>query len=243
MRFRKLTAAAIAGAALVGTAAVATPAGATGSTRPASIVAALAASAADNPQGSATDGNWNDLDILLAATQALPFDAVGNPGGPKIVDALTGFTGTVFAPADAAFRGLVADLTNTPIWKLDEAAVLNALLTIAADPNLNGTGVSGLAALSETVRYHATATQIPDLRRPASRSVATLTQLPALGLSDGTFDIKRPFFGLVGLADDDKNDLDPFWFGRTVRAADGGTVHVIAGVLRPLDLAILFPGD
>ena len=151
MSIRKLAAAVIAGAALVGAAAVATPAGATGSSQPASIVAALAASAANNPQGSATDGNWNDLDILLAASQALPFDAVGNPEGPKIVDALTGFTGTVFAPADAAFRGLVADLTNTPIWKLDEAAVLNALLTIAAEPNLNNTGVSGLAALSETV--------------------------------------------------------------------------------------------
>ena len=243
MSIRKLAAAVTVGAALVGAAAVATPAGATGSSQPASIVAALAASAANNPQGSATDGNWNDLDILLAASQALPFDAVGNPEGPKIVDALTGFTGTVFAPADAAFRGLVADLTNTPIWKLDEAAVLNALLTIAAEPNLNNTGVSGLAALSETVRYHATGTQIPDLRRPAARSVATLTQLPALGLSDGTFEIKRPFLGLVGLADDDKNDIDPFWFGRTVRAADGGTVHVIAGVLRPLDLAVLFPGD
>ena len=243
MSIRRLAAAVTVGAALVGAAAVATPAGATGSSQPASIVAALAASAANNPQGSATDGNWNDLDILLAASQALPFDAVGNPEGPKIVDALTGFTGTVFAPADAAFRGLVADLTNTPIWKLDEAAVLNALLTIAAEPNLNNTGVSGLAALSETVRYHATGTQIPDLRRPAARSVATLTQLPALGLSDGTFEIKRPFLGLVGLADDDKNDIDPFWFGRTVRAADGGTVHVIAGVLRPLDLAVLFPGD
>jgi len=177
MSIRKLAAAAIAGAALVGTAAVATPAGATGSTQPASIVAALAASAANNPEGSATDGNWNDLDILLAASQTLPFDAVGNPGGPKIVDALTGFTGTVFAPADAAFRGLVADLTNTPIWKLDEAAVLNALLTIAAEPNLNNTGVSGLAALSETVRYHATGT--PRSRTFADRRRAAWPRSPS----------------------------------------------------------------
>jgi hypothetical protein len=243
MSIRKLAAAAIVGAALVGTAAVATPVGATGSPQPANVVAALAASAANNPEGSPTDGNWNDLDILLAASQALPFDAVKDPNGAKIVDALTGFTGTVFAPADASFRGLVADLTNTPIWKLDEAAVLNALLTIAAEPNLNGKGVSGLAALSETVKYHATGAQIPDLRRPGSRSVTTLTQLPALKLSDGMFEIKRPFIGLVGLADDDGNDTDPFWFGRTVRTGDGGTVHVIAGVLRPLDLAVLFPGD
>jgi hypothetical protein len=243
MTIRRLAAVLIAGSALVGAAAVATPVGATGASQPASIVDALAASAANNPAGSATDNNWNDLDILLAAATALPFDAVGDPTGPTIAAALTGFTGTVFAPADASFRGLVADLTNTPIWKLSEADVLNTLLTIAGTPDLNGTGISGAAALSETVRYHATAAQIPDLRRPQSRSVTTLTQLPALGLSDGTFEIKRPFFGLIGLADDDKNDLDPFSFGRTVRTADGGTVHVIAGVLRPLDLAVLFPGD
>jgi hypothetical protein len=243
MRTRTLTAALIVGAALVGTAAVASPAGATGSAPPPTIVDALAASAANNAPGSLTDKNWNDHDILLAAAQTLPFDAVNDPQGPRIAAALTGFTGTVFAPADAAFRGLVADLTNTPIWKLSEAAVLDELLKIAAVADLNGTGISGVAALSETVRYHATSAQIPNLRQPASRSVATLTQLPALGLSDGTFEIKRPFLGLVGLADDDRNDFDPFWFGRTVRTGDGGTVHVIAGVLRPLDLAVLFPAD
>lgn len=42
---------------------------------------------------------------------------------------------------------------------------------------------------------------------------------------------------------DDDNDRDPRWFGQTVRAEDGGTIHVISEVLRPLDLAILFPGD
>src|SRR5512134_3337682 len=116
MRSRKL------GAALATTAVVASPAGATGS-QPASIVAALVASAANNPAGSATDTNWNDLDILLAAAGALPFDALADPSGPTLATALTGFTGTVFAPADASFRGLVADLTNTPIWKLSEADV------------------------------------------------------------------------------------------------------------------------
>jgi hypothetical protein len=242
MRFRPLTA--LASAAILGSVALAAPAAATGSTQPASIVDALAASAANNPPGSATDNNWNDLDILLAAAGALPFDAVNNPpDGPTIAEALTGFTGTVFAPADASFRGLVADLTNTPIWQLSEADVLNTLLAVAGTPNLNETGISGAAALSETVKYHATSAQIPNLRHPGSRTVTTLTQLPALDLSDGTFEIKRPFVGVVGLVDDDPTDLNPFSFGRTIRAADGGTVHVIAGVLRPLDLVGLFPND
>ncbi len=243
MRFHTLSAALVAGAAFFGTAAVAVPAGATGSSQPATIIDALAASAANNPAGSATDHNWNDLDILLAAAAILPFDGL-NPDSPTIAEALVGFTGTVFAPADASFRGLVADLTNTPIWKLTEADVLNVLLAIAGQTfQVNGSSVPGTVVLSETVKYHATVAQIPDLRRPASRGVVTLTQLPALGLSDGMFEIKRPLLGLVGLADDDPKDLDPFWFGRTVRTADGGTIHVIAGVLRPLDLVALFPLD
>ncbi len=244
MRFPTLGAALVAGAAFLGTAAVAVPAGATGSSQPATIIDALAASAANNPAGSVTDSNWNDLDILLAAAAVLPFDGLA-ADSPSIAEALTGFTGTVFAPADASFRGLVADLTNTPIWKLSEADVLNVLLAIAGQTfEVPGVGsVPGTVVLSETVKYHATVAQIPDLRRPASRGVVTLTQLPVLGLSDGMFEIRRPLFGFVSLADDDPKDLDPFWFGRTVRTADGGTIHVIAGVLRPLDLVALFPLD
>lgn len=244
MRFPALGAALVAGATFVATAAVAVPASASGTTQPATIVDALAASAANNPPGSLTDHDWNDLDILLAAASVLPFDGL-NTESPTIAEALTGFTGTVFAPADASFRGLVADLTNTPIWRLSEADVLNVLLAIAGGTfDVPGVGaVPGTVVLSETVKYHATAAQIRDLRRPPSAGVVTLTQLPALGLSDGMFEIKRPVFGFVNLVDDDPNDLNPFWFGRTVRTADGGTIHVIAGVLRPLDLVALFPAD
>lgn len=230
--------------AVIATLAFSSTALATGS-RPASIVDALTASAANNPAGSATDRNWKDFDILLAAVSALPFDAVNNPQGPKLVDALAGFKGTVFAPADASFRGLVSDLTNTPIWKLSEAKVLETLLAIAANPSLNGTGIKGVAALSETVKYHVTAAQIPYLRQAAYKctSVTTLTQLPALGLSDGVFGLKLQWGGIVSLKDDDTNDLNPFWFGQTIRCADGGTIHAVAGVLRPLDLKVLFPLD
>jgi hypothetical protein len=230
--------------AVVGALTVSSTASATGS-QPATIVDALAASAANNPAGSATDSTWTDFDILLAAVKALPADAIGNPNGPKLVDALTGFNGTVFAPADASFRGLVSDLTNTPIWRLSEADVLNTLLAIAGNPNLNGTGIPGVAALSETVKYHVTGAQIQYLRQAARTNtiVQTITALPALGLSDGKFELKGPFLGFVGLNDDDNNDLDPFWFGQTIRTADGGTIHAIAGVLRPLDLKVLFPND
>jgi hypothetical protein len=79
MKVRKLYAGLVVGAVLAGSAALGSTASATGSAQPASIVAALAASAANNKPGSATDRNWNDHDILLAVAQALPFDAVGDP--------------------------------------------------------------------------------------------------------------------------------------------------------------------
>lgn len=228
--FKKLIAGATAAATVAGVLAVASPT-ASATSQPASIFAALSASAANNRDGQATDRNPFDHDILLAAAGAL-----------GLVPVLNGFTGTVFAPNDSAFRALVADLTNTPRWKLSEAKVLDTLLTIAGEPDLNGTGISGAAALTETVKYHVTGEQIPNLRTRARTGapVDTITDLPT-SLSDGTFDLSGRFF--VRLVDDDRNDRDPRWFGRTISTADGGTVHVINGVLRPLDLSALFPAD
>jgi uncharacterized surface protein with fasciclin (FAS1) repeats len=228
--FKKLIAGATAAATVVGVLAVASP-NASATSQPASIVAALSASAANNRDGQATDRNPFDHDILLAAADAL-----------GLVPVLDGFTGTVFAPTDGAFRALVADLTNTPQWRLSEANVLDTLVAIAGDPDLNSTGIGGAAALTETVKYHVTAEQIPNLRKRARHGapVDTITELPS-SLSDGEFDLSGRFF--VRLSDDDRDDRDPRWFGRTIRTADGGTVHVISGVLRPLDLSILFPAD
>lgn len=242
MKRRSLIAVAVAGASLLGAVSAASPVSAHRGAPP-SIVAALAAS------GGTPDRNGFDFDILLSAVSALPFDAA-DPAGPTLAQALTGFTGTVFAPTDAAFIALVADLTNTPARKVSERQALDILLQVAATPDLNGTGVSGAAALSETVKYHVTGAQIRDLGAAGRQRtvVTTLTALPVLGLSDGQFRIERPFFGLASLSDDDRNDADPlglagpFGLG-TVRTADGGTIHAITGVLRPLDLAVLFPAD
>lgn len=228
--FKKLIAGATAAATIAGVLAVGAPS-ASAKAQPDSIVAALSASAANNRNGQATDRNPFDHDILLAAAGAL-----------DLVPVLDGFTGTVFAPTDAAFRALVADLTNTPRWRVSEAKALETLVAIAGQSDLNGTGIGGAAALTETVKYHVSAKQIPNLRREARTvgSVDTITDLPA-ALSDGEFGLKGRFS--VRLVDDDRNDRDPRWFGRTIRTADGGTVHVINQVLRPLDLSILFPDD
>jgi uncharacterized surface protein with fasciclin (FAS1) repeats len=194
-------------------------------------VDALSASAANNRDGEATDRNPFDHDVLLAAAGAL-----------GLVPVLDGFTGTVFAPNDGAFRALVADLTNTPQWKLSEAEVLGTLVAIAGEADLNDTGVDGATALAETVKYHVTGEQIPNLRQRAKAGgpVDTITDLPE-SLSDGQVDLGGRF--VVRLVDDDTNDRDPRFFGRTIATADGGTIHVINRVLRPLDLAVLFPAD
>jgi uncharacterized surface protein with fasciclin (FAS1) repeats len=223
MKIRALVAGGLAAVSLA-TLAVVPSAGATAP----SIVEIVAASAADNPIDpttglpAATDHRWNDFDILLAAVGAL-----------GLTDAVAGLNGaTVFAPADASFRGLVADLTNTPVWKLSEADVLNTLVAIAGEPDLNGTGISGATALTETVLYHVSPENVTNLRSRRS-AIPTLSSLP-----DTTI---RPLFGFI-LRDRDGNDLDPFTVSRAITASNG-TVYVIAGVLRPLDLKVLFPGD
>lgn len=230
MKLKKILAGAVAGAALLGTVAIASPAGA--STSKPSIAQILDSSFADN-NGAATDRNWNDFDILNAAVSALGLDPA--------VEGLN--RATVFAPADASFRGLVADLTNTPIWFLSEKGVLETLVGIAgikappAGPGLNGTVFSGADALTQTVLYHVSGEDITNLpKRAFGKNISGLNTV-------GTNQIDPfNFFGFVGLVDGDKNDLDPFYVGRTVPASNG-TVHVIAGVLRPLDLKVLFPGD
>ncbi|HWH13227.1 MAG TPA: fasciclin domain-containing protein, partial [Miltoncostaeaceae bacterium] len=186
-------------------------------------------------QKSPTDDNWYDLDILREAVVAL-----------GLADAVAGLDGaTVFAPNDMAFRHLVADLTNTPASELDESEVLAALVAIASDPApLNGTPFTGAAALTQTVLYHVSPEAVRNLRpRVKGGPIPTLTTLPdALpGVAVGTLN-PYTFRNRVYLGDGDANDRDPQYARFTVKASNG-TVHHIDGVLRPLDLVALFPGD
>jgi hypothetical protein len=198
------------------------------------ILDLVLASKNDNPsdgQGGKrpTDGNWYDTDILREAVGAL---GLGN--------AVAGLNGaTVFAPTDRSFQLLVSDLTNTPFWTLNEAAVLATLVQIAGVPNLNGSGISGAAALTQTVLYHVSPENIPNLRaRAAGANIATANTVGATAIDPRPV----PILGWALLGDGDTNDADPLWYGRTF-AASNGTVHLIQGVLRPLDLAALFPQD
>ncbi len=129
------------------------------------------------------------------------------------------------APTDASFRGLVADLTNTPVWKLEETDVLNTIVALTADPAIKD-------GLTTTVLYHVSPQNKIDPRRQR-------TAIPTVAGVD-----IRPIplrFSSI-LRDGDRNDRDPFIVGGPI-AASNGTVYVIAGVLRPIDLKALFPLD
>jgi uncharacterized surface protein with fasciclin (FAS1) repeats len=195
---RKTIAGLAAGAALAAPLALAAPAQAA----PTTIVDELLARSGGASAIGSFDSNGRDFDILIK----LAVDA--GLGG-----ALGGLQGTLFAPADASFRGLVADLTNTAPWRLSEQQVFDA--------------IDGLddAIVAQVLTYHVTTESIPNLRK-APDTVDTL--------EGGDFGVRKGW--IVSFSDDDHNDLNPFWIGQTIKAGNGGTVHVIAGVLRPIDL-------
>jgi uncharacterized surface protein with fasciclin (FAS1) repeats len=226
MRIRPLCFAALALAVTAGSTAVASSAGAsTGGER--TILEIVDRSVDNNRSGELTDHNWNDFDVLRAAVITLP----------GLADAVTGLDGaTVFAPTDRSFRALVADLTNQSRHSLDEADVLDALLAIAGEANLNGSGVSGVTALSETVLYHVSPTEISNLRNRTA-AIPTANSVGATEITP-----RRALPGVIELRDGDANDSNPFSTGRRINASNG-VVYPINGVLRPLDLAALFPGD
>ena len=210
-KIRTLVAGAVGAAVIVGGSLTASPAQA----QAPSILDIVAASLADNDAGQATDRRWNDFDILANVVGAL-----------GLSDAVAGLNGaTVFAPTDASFRGLVADLTNTPIWKLKEADVLNTLVSLTADETIKG-------ALTTTVLYHVSPSNVTDLF--TNRSAIPTVAGPEI----------RPIplrFSAI-LRDGDPTDFDPFVVGKPITASNG-TVYVIAGVLRPIELKGLFPLD
>jgi uncharacterized surface protein with fasciclin (FAS1) repeats len=213
-KIRTLVAGAVGAAVIVAGSVASSPAQAQGP----SILDIVVGSLNDNPTpGTGTDNRWNDFDILA--------NVVGALGLAETVGGLNG--ATAFAPADASFRGLVADLTNTPVWQLTEAGVLQTLGTLAGDPVIG-------PALKTTVLYHVSGENITDLfkRRAAIPTAA------GEGLTIRPIPLR---FSAI-LRDGDPTDANPFVVGGPI-AASNGTVYVIAGVLRPIELKGLFPLD
>lgn len=178
-------------AGFVGAAAIATMA-----------ISAPTASAVEPGPGQAivnTVVNSSNFDVLEAVLKDL-----------GLVETVAGLqNATVFAPADASFRGFVADLTNTPIWKLSESDVITVLTQNL--PN---------DVVAKVVAFH----------------VAVKKEGRTYSMFGGGTITAKPFFFTTILPDQDFNDLDPFTVGRPIDAGNGNTVYTIAGVLRPFDL-------
>lgn len=209
---------------------------------PNSLFATAAASLNDNG-GKATDRNWYDFDILANAVVALGL-------GPALQDNGNGLTGlgvkaTVFAPNDRAFQLLVGDITGRPWWTLSEKDTLDTLLAVAGTANVNGTGISGADALTQTVLYHVSPENITNLRKRAfgpNIPTANAASLNGVPLRTSINPSPIPFLGWASLGDGDATDGNPLWYGRTIGASNG-TIQVIASVLRPVEFRALFPAD
>ena len=163
-------------------------------------------------QGGGTDRNWYDFDILAAGVEAAGLSgALDDPNADL----------TVFLPNDRAFQALVADLFGWRYWFANEATILGKVASLGAD------------TLATVILYHAVPGRID---AATALSVPRGTALTTLQGGDiRVYPKKR--WGTAVLADNDRNDLNPFLVRSKLDIeASNGIAHGIGLVLRPLDL-------
>ena len=163
-------------------------------------------------QGGGTDRNWYDFDILAAGVEAAGLSgALDDPNADL----------TVFLPNDRAFQALVADLFGWRYWFANEATILDKVASLGAD------------TLATVILYHAVPGRID---AATALSVPRGTALTTLQGGDiRVYPKKR--LGTAVLADNDRNDLNPFLVRSKLDIeASNGIAHGIGLVLRPLDL-------
>jgi uncharacterized surface protein with fasciclin (FAS1) repeats len=213
MRLKKLIAGGVAALTMASGLALAAPAGAAEPAKP-TLYGAVAASRADNG-GSATDRNWYDFDILATGVDVAGLKgALENPAANL----------TVFIPNDRAFQALVADLYGFRYWFASESAILGKVAQLEA---------SKPGTLATVIAYHAVNGQIDSKTALSVKPGTPLTTLQ--GGQINVYPVK--IFGSAILADQDRNDVDPFLIpGKLDIQASNGIAHAIAFVLRPADL-------
>jgi serralysin len=153
------------------------------------------------------DNNSKDFDLLLKAVQAAGLaDALNDPAADL----------TVFAPNDAAFMNLAKTLG---FKGSTEAAAFDFI--VEALTLLSG-GASPIPLLTDILLYHVAPTSLQASQVLSSTSIDTLLG-PDLGVS-GT-----------SLVDADPDLANPNIIATDIQAANG-VVHVIDGVLIPVDI-------
>jgi uncharacterized surface protein with fasciclin (FAS1) repeats len=167
---------------------------------------------------SGFDRNSRDFDVLTAAVLAV-LDA--KPKSP--VGVLTDGSArlTAFVPTDAAFRTLVADITNKRRLPTEQQAF---------------TAVAGLGinTVENVLLYHVVPGATIDRRAALKSDGAALTT--ALGPAVKV-DVKRYwFFKQVRLIDADRSDRNPRVVRYDINKGNRQIAHAIDRVLRPINL-------
>lgn len=153
------------------------------------------------------DSNGEDFDILLNAVLAADLqDALDDPNADL----------TAFAPNDAAFLGLAQTLGFTGTDEADAFAFIVDALTL-----LSG-GESPIPLLTDILLYHVAPTSLQSSQVLGASSIETLLGVD-LGVSG------------ANLVDGDPDLPDPGIVAVDIQAANG-IVHVIDGVLIPVDI-------
>ncbi|MGL4321948.1 MAG: fasciclin domain-containing protein [Paracoccaceae bacterium] len=153
------------------------------------------------------DTNKQDFDLLLKAVQAAGLaDTLNNPAADL----------TVFAPNDAAFMNLAKTLGFKGTTEADAFAFIVDALTL-----LSGGG-SPIPLLTDILLYHVAPESLQASQVLSSTSITTVLGT-SLGVS-GT-----------SLVDGDPDLANPGIIATDIQAANG-VVHVIDGVLIPVDI-------
>lgn len=168
--------------------------------------------------GDTFDRNRYDYDVV---TQAVLAVLEAKPGSP--VGVLTDGTVpvTAFLPNDRAFQMLVFDLTKR--WVHSESKVFEAVAGL------------GIDAVEQVLLYHVVAGQTIDSGAALAANGAALTTAQG---STFTVKVLSKRAAIVMLADQDRNDVNPFLVRRAldINAGNVQIAHGITAVLRPFDL-------
>ena len=168
--------------------------------------------------GNNFDHNSRDFDTVtqavLAVLKAKPSSAVSvlAKGNTRV---------TAFVPTDAAFRGLVFDLTGK--WVKNESKVFAAVASL------------GIDTVETVLLYHVIAGKTITAAQALEADGAALTTAQGGAI---TVDVLNPVAGRIRLQDQDPDDVDPTTIPRLLNINKGNKqiAHGVNYVLRPANL-------
>jgi hypothetical protein len=163
--------------------------------------------------GTATDRNWQDFDLVEKAALAV---LAADPDSPVGLLTQGDKMATAFVPTDAAFRALVRDLKGF--------APKNEKKTFKQVAKL------GVDTIETVLLYHVVAGKTLTSRKVLATEGAKITTAQG-----GKIKV-RVVKGKVTLVDADKNDRDPRVIVFDINKGNKQVAHGIDRVLRPVDL-------